>query len=115
MQFAMNQELSTLLDHAEEAFQIPCRNETGYPNFLATNSCGDNLLHAAVGQKMPESIRFLVKQGVDINARGDLHETPLLLACSLGHGEMVKLLLELGADPNMVDYQGQLPKIDILD
>ena len=64
---------------------------------------------------MPGSIRFLVKQGLDINARGDLHETPLLLACSLGHSEMIKLLLELGADPNMVDYQGQPPKIDILD
>ena len=66
MQFVMNQELSNLLDHAEEAFQIPCWNETGDPNYLAKNTSGDNLLHAAVGQKLPESVRFLVKQGLDI-------------------------------------------------
>ena len=109
----MDQELSDLLNHAEEAFQIPCWDHAGNPDFHAINRAGDNLIHAAVGQRMSKSIRFLVGLGIDINARGDLYETPLLLACSLRHAKMITLLIELGADPNLVDYQGEPPKIKI--
>ena len=85
------------------------------PKFHAQSQCGDTLLHAAVGQQLSDSIRFLVEQGLDLNARGDLCETPLILACSLGHGEIAKLLLELGADPNLKDSRGELPKMEFED
>ena len=107
----MTPELESLLDHAEKAYQIPCRDESGAPVFHAVNYLGDNLLHAAVGQDIPETVRFLVRQGLDINARGDLYDTPLILAHSLGKPEIVKLLIELGADPSLKDYRGNVPDL----
>ena len=109
----LEQELEDLLDHAEEAYQIPCRDEFGNPLLDAKNrGTGDTLLHVAVGQQLPDLIRYLVDRGLDINARGDLHETPLILANWLGHDKIVKLLLELGADPNLKDRSGKLLNIN---
>ncbi len=105
-------DLDGLLDHAEESYRIPCRDKAGNPDYNAVNTLGDNLLHAAVGQDIPEVIRFLVRQGLDINARGDLYDTPLLLAYSLGKHEIVKLLIELGADPHLPDYSGKVPDFE---
>jgi ankyrin repeat protein len=41
-------------------------------------------------------------QGVDINARNEFDATALMEVAELGNVPMVKLLLELGADPNLV-------------
>ena len=105
----MTEELQHLLDHAEEAYQIPCRDDAGRLDLLARNSAGDTLVHAAVGQQYAESIRFLVLQGVDVNARGDFFETAYFQACRLGYAQIAAMLLELGADPDIVDHRGNSP------
>ena len=90
---------------------MPCLDEAGNPVLLAKNYCGDTLLHAAVGQQYAESIRYLVQQGVDLDARGDFHETAYFLACSFGYGEIAALLIKLGADPDIPDHLGKLPEL----
>lgn len=57
------------------------------------------------------AIRFLVNSGADINTRDINGETPLFIACIPNMGRrwaplFVKLLLELGADPNIPDANG---------
>src|SRR5579864_1584772 len=65
------------------------------------NACGidgDNALHVVVRWDDLASARKLIEAGIDVNKSGDLGCTPLHVACSHGNLEMVKLLLENGAD-----------------
>ena len=64
----------------------------------AVNADGDNALHWAVGCNDLEAARLLIDCGIDVNQRGDLGRTPLHEACSLGHKDMIRLLVEHGAD-----------------
>jgi uncharacterized protein len=50
----------------------------------------------------PPLIRTLIDAGADIDHRDVNGETPLMLAISYGYEETVRLLLDRGADPNVV-------------
>lgn len=102
--------LSDLIDQAEEGFQIQCRDKTGKVNLFAKSSCGDTFLHVAVGRGNESEISFLVKKGLDIDAQGDYLETPLFSAAAQGQVEMVRVLLKLGANPKICDNRGDLPQ-----
>lgn len=102
-------DLEELLDQAEEGYLIPCRGEDGTFNLHARASNGDTLLHVAVGRRSFDEIRYLVQAGLDLNAQGDYHETPLYSAAASGDVGLVGLLLQLGADPNIPDHRGSLP------
>jgi hypothetical protein len=56
---------------------------------------------------MMAQARAAIARGVSPNVRNDLGETPLLLAATNGHGEMVKLLLLHGANPALPDMFGE--------
>ena len=47
-----------------------------------------------------------MKKGTDINTRNKYRQTPLHLAATGGHIEIVRLLLEKGADINARDIKG---------
>jgi hypothetical protein len=53
--------------------------------------------------------RRALSNGVPVNFRNDLGETPLLIAVIQGQPEMVKLLLLSGANPTIPDRLGQTP------
>ena len=61
----------------------------------------------------PDFIKFLIKQGADVNARDDRGKTPLMLA---DKPEIVRILLQHGADVTVVDAEGKtvLDKINDL-
>ena len=61
------------------------------------NKRGQTPLHLAVLEGHEKAIRWLVENGVDINARDILHQTPLYYAIKQKNETAVLLLLELGA------------------
>ena len=63
------------------------------------------LLQAAATGLLAES-RYALEQGADVNARGPGRETPLILAAAAANGDLVKLLLDSGADPAAVTDDG---------
>lgn len=65
------------------------------------------IYHATKGQKTDMSaLRFLIARGVDVNDRGVAlkRDTLLSQAIYFRNIEAVKVLLEAGADPNVVTY-----------
>ena len=78
------------------------------------STLGDELVMAARNNDHA-LVTELVNQGADVNfvaikrIQGRyLSSTALLQAAGAGHAKMVALLIDLGADPNMEDYDGQM-------
>jgi ankyrin repeat protein len=64
------------------------------------------VLHVAAKRNDVAGVRWLLAHGVNPNTRWahwDAEVTPLHLAAWLGHGDVVRLLLEAGADPMLRD------------
>ena len=59
---------------------------------------GYSLLHAFAKRGRTSVVEFILDNGADPNARDNDNLTPLIRAAIEGHGEMVQLLLERGAD-----------------
>ena len=80
-------------------------------DFSDVNACaldGDNALHCVTGWGDVAAARILIAHGIDVNKAGDLGYTPLHVACMKGNMEMVKLLIENGADL-FAQSDGDLP------
>jgi len=69
-----------------------------FTNINATNSEGENALHAAIIQNAYEVAEELILLGIEVNARGDLGNTPLHEAALQGKMKFVRLLVDHGAD-----------------
>lgn len=72
--------------------------DTDCSDVNATSSDGDNALHCVVRWGDIGAAIALIDAGIDINKAGDLGYTPLHVACMKGNAEMVKLLIDRGAD-----------------
>lgn len=71
---------------------------------LRNNSAGwisDEQLQIATRCGDMEKVRRLLDDGVNVNRRGSWYGTALYVACYIGNSDMVKLLLDVGADPNL--------------
>jgi cytohesin len=65
------------------------------------------LLHEGAGAEL---IEFLIKKGLNVNAKDDLGRTPLhYLSMNDFHTKEIKLLIKAGADVNAVDLNFQSP------
>ncbi|KAK0725097.1 ankyrin repeat-containing domain protein [Lasiosphaeris hirsuta] len=68
---------------------------------------GDNLLHCAALMGSEAIVRHLLDaHGADVNAVNSRGETAFLLACKSGHGAVVDLLLDRGADATICNAYG---------
>ncbi len=54
----------------------------------------------------PRIQEALIKAGADVNALNNYNQTALMIAAYVGIGEVVKLLLDNGADKNIQDDNG---------
>lgn len=62
------------------------------------NLSGDNALHWAARSNDLDAATLLIEAGINVNQHGELGRTPLHEACSCGHKDMVRLLVDHGAD-----------------
>jgi ankyrin repeat protein len=67
---------------------------------LARFASKDRLFKAAAIHGSMALAEILLANGVDINIRDHLGYTPLLTACEKGHQDLVRFLLDKGADPD---------------
>eukprot|EP00210_Caulerpa_lentillifera_P006946 g6641.t1 len=65
-----------------------------------------SLLHYVVLLNDPHSTSLLISKGVDINAMNEDIETPVLFAAKHNCVESLRVLLEAGADPNVISKNG---------
>lgn len=70
-------------------------------------------LFDAVEKGDAERLNDLIKQGVDLESKNDRNETPLHVACFFGQYELVKLLLDNGANINAEDEKDRTPLYSI--
>ncbi|MCC6907670.1 MAG: ankyrin repeat domain-containing protein [Phycisphaerales bacterium] len=79
-------------------------------DFRAVTELGWNAFHAAIdvsgeateATSVRDTLGYLKELGVNIEQKNHLGETPLAKAVFLGYGIEVRVLCELGADPNAV-------------
>lgn len=64
------------------------------------------IIHWAVLSGNMKLVQYLLEFGAKINVEDDTDMTPLILACSAGHTEVVKLLLTKTNDVNHKTSQG---------
>ena len=74
-----------------------------------TKPAGKLSLHKAVRTKNIIEIKALLTEGVDLNSRDKLGETPLHVAAVMGYEGISTLLIEGGADVNARDKRGLTP------
>jgi ankyrin repeat protein len=73
------------------------------------NRIDQELLEATGENNLPE-VRRLLSIGADVNAKDNWHDrTPLHVACEKGHVQVVKELVEHGADVDVKDKDGSSP------
>jgi len=65
---------------------------------------GKNLLHLAIEKKAEiNTIKVLIENGADVNAKDDNGKTPLISAALLNAIDVVDLLIKNGADVNPIE------------
>ncbi|MGL5874618.1 MAG: ankyrin repeat domain-containing protein [Xenococcaceae cyanobacterium] len=69
----------------------------------------EELFDAIEEQQDFNKVRKMIENGCDVNIREAEDCTPLIAAVRVGNLEMVKLLVELGADVNVVDGYFECP------
>jgi ankyrin repeat protein len=102
-------DLEALCNQAQEGYLIPCRRDDGTLDLHARATNGDTMLHVAVGRRDFDAIRYLLGAGLDVNAQGDYHETPIYSAAAYQDIGLIGFLLQMGADPSIPDHRGTLP------
>lgn len=91
----MNEAVKGILARVQQAALF---DEVDFSDINACAIDGDNALHVVVLWGDLAAASALLDAGIEVNKAGDLGYTPLHVACMEGNLEMVKLLVQRGAD-----------------
>ncbi|XP_021377760.1 unconventional myosin-XVI-like isoform X4 [Mizuhopecten yessoensis] len=72
----------------------------------APSDLGITLLHIACANGFKKVVRLLLKKYVNVDAQENMGWTSLHVAARYNQMDILKLLLKAGADPNLVDVEG---------
>lgn len=97
----------TLFDHVKENNLDRLRNLLAPGDIAKLDENGMALIHWATDRNAVEIIKFLVQSGASVDQRDADQQTPLHYAASCGHLEALRCLLELRANPELCDSDGQ--------
>jgi len=100
-----SKELKELFERISSA---PDFSYVDFSDINATNALGDNALHCAAVWGDIAAVELLITAGIDINKHGEQGYTPLHYAVEHGHYDIVRLLLDSGANP-FARTEGDLP------
>lgn len=75
-------------------------------NINQKNSELQNFLHIVIPDNLIESVKTLLKNGINYNAADSLGETPIMLAAKYGHKQIIDELLNAGANVNFENQNG---------
>ncbi len=78
-------------------------------NVNVKNKWGGTPLHSATNRSV-DAVRVLVKAGADVNAQDNDGNTPLHLASKRGYADVIRVLLEFGADDQIKNNAKLKPK-----
>ena len=70
-------------------------------NAISRNDAEHDALHAAIGGRHTSTVTLLLERGADIDAMESHGYTPLHLAAVMGNEEIVRILLDRGANPKL--------------
>jgi ankyrin repeat protein len=95
---------------AAQANDVPGVTRPFQYNELIGKHGGLSALHFAARQGAISTAEALIAAGADVNQRcaGD-KTTPIIVAAVNGHFDLVSMLLDKGADPNLVSEAGMFP------
>ena len=100
--------MSAVINNHSELVDEMIRQFKADPNITYEN--GQTLIHIAASKGYNEVLRILLKYSADINCKMKGGWTPLLLAVSNNHLDLVdEMIRELGADPNLPNEDGKTP------
>lgn len=95
--------LTLVLANSDESIRAVLGSDTDL-----SDSDGNTPIHIAVMQKAaPEKLRLLISMGYPINRRNSDGLTALAEAANSGQAELLRVLLENGADPYITDNKGE--------
>lgn len=70
---------------------------------------GHTALHALIQRKDRRGVQTLIAAGADVNRQTTVGSTPLYFAASIDDPDLVRILLDAGAQPQIPDLTGTLP------
>ncbi len=75
-------------------------------NINHKNSNQQNFLHLTIPDNLIESVKCLIKNGININAADTTGETPIMIAAKYGYTEIIDELLTAGTNVNFESQNG---------
>jgi len=88
---------------------INLQENTNNPTERDTRNPQETALHRAVEKGSLPHVQYLIEKDVNLEAKNELGNTPLWLACAKRYPCIVRELLDAGADINAVNYKGNPP------
>ena len=104
MAFTQDKDLLELIDAAVNDQEKARQLIKDHPDLLKRrNNLEETALHFLAVENYPTGVHFLCQNGAEVDPVDFSGATPLTHAATLGHEEVVEVLLSYGANPNATD------------